>query len=680
MWRVGVDTGGTFTDLVAINREGRLVAEKVPSTPDDPSRGVEDVLTAAAGRLGLSLAEFLGECGIFIHGTTVATNLLLEKKGARVGLITTEGFRDTLAIRRGMRDDIWDHRAPNPEVLVPRRLRIGVPGRISAQGEEIVPLDEEAVIEAARLFKKDKVEAVAVCLFNSYVNSDHERRVAAILREHWDGDWISISSEIASRSGEYERTSTTVVNCFIGPRTSRYLARLEARLRAHGLKQPLLLMQSNGGATSVHDVANNPYTLLLSGPAAAVSALQRFGEEAGTPNLISMEIGGTSCDVILVDEDRVEVADDLVIDGYHLSLTSVDIHTIGAGGGTVAGVDKSGMFFAGPKGAGAVPGPAAYGRGGLEPTLTDALLVLGRLKPGSYAGGAVKLDIEAAREALDKQIASKLDIGVEDAAKGVLRLVEQNLLHAVQHISTEKGHDIRRFTLVAGGGAGPMHGAAIGRRLNCHSVYVSRLSGAMCALGMVHADIRYDFLKTYLGPLVFDQFRQLEAIFAELETLGRARLVAQNIERDRISLVRGLSLRYVGQHSDIPVTVEALDERGIRESFEQAHFRRFGHIQPDGQIEITKVRLAAVGLLRSPTSFPVARSSGEPRPVETRRMYVDEQSGWDEVPVFDGTKLEVGHELTGPAVVNEVLSTVFIGRNDRLTVDPAGNFRIYFRE
>ena len=394
-WRIGVDVGGTFTDLVLADATGATWVAKVPSVPADPSRGVLAAARRLADDLGLSLAHVCEQCALFVHGSTIATNTMLEGTGARVGLIATEGFRDTLEIRRGLREDQWNHRQPYAPVLVPRYLRKTVPGRIDCDGTEHRPLDLSGLADIVAGFEAEGVEAIAVALMNSFVNDRHELAVADALAKAWAGRWVTISAAVSPLMGEYERTSTAVVNAALSPRIVAYLRSLDRELADLGLRRPILLVQSNGGAASVDQLTAHPVSLLLSGPAAAVGALNlyrqavdRAGVATGDAgNLISMEIGGTSCDVLLMSGGAVSTRDDVMIAGYHVSTPAIDIHTVGAGGGTIAGVDNAGLLYVGPEGAGADPGPACYRRGGTRPTVTDAQLVLGRLRPGRSAGG-----------------------------------------------------------------------------------------------------------------------------------------------------------------------------------------------------------------------------------------------------------------------------------------------------
>ena len=679
-WRIGVDIGGTFTDLVVTGAGGSVRVFKVPSVPADPAQGVMDALERAAEGHAVTVAQLLGECTMFVHGSTVATNTALEHRGARVGLLATEGFRDSLEIRRGMRDSPWDHRTPYPPVLVPRYLRLPVRGRIDRDGMEIEPLRVEDVLAAARTFEQEGVDSVAICLLNSYANPAHEHAASTALRASWKGRWVSVSSDISPLIGEYERTSTTVMNAYVAPRAVGYLRALNERLRERGFRHAILLIQNNGGAISIDQVAGKPVRLLLSGPAAGVGALDFYSRAIGAGNLMSMEIGGTSCDVILMRGGAVPTTDQFQVAGYHLSVPAVDIHTIGAGGGTIAGTDSGGMLFAGPRGAGAHPGPAAYGFGGTDPTVTDAQLVLGRMKPGPYAGGSVTLDLAPAIDAIERAVARPLGIGVDAAAIGIIRLVEQKLLQAVQRISVERGYDPRQFVLVAAGGAGPMHGAVIGRLLNCPKVYVPRLSGAFCALGMLHSNVRHDYVRVHVARLDDSEPARLAAAFGELEVRAAATLREAGFAPGATQLAREMDLRYLGQQWDVRVGLHGAgtpDRDAVRRSFEAEHRRLFGHDQPGGIVEVTNLRVIGIGML-PPLQPTRGTSADQPAvPFERRPVYLDAQRGRAMTAVYRGADLKPGHRIGGPLLVEEQTTTVFVGPDDELEVDAADNFIIH---
>lgn len=680
-WRIGVDVGGTFTDMVVAGADGALHVFKVPSVPTDPARGVMNAVAKAAKDMGLSQGDFLGQCSFFAHGSTVATNTLLERKGVRVGLLTTEGFRDSLEIRRGIRTNPWDHRTPYPEVLVPRYLRRPVAGRLDTHGRELAPLDLDQVRSVGARFRAEGVEAVAICLLNAFANPAHEEAAAEVLAESWGGDWIARSSAVAPIIGEYERSSTTVVSAYVAPRVVGYLQELEATLAASGLRQRLFMLQSNGGAVSVGQIAERPVNLILSGPAAGVGSMRHLADVSGHDNLLSMEIGGTSCDVMLMGAGRIAVTDELSVADYDLVIPSVDIHTVGAGGGTIAGVDGAGMLFAGPEGAGARPGPACYGFGGTEPTVTDANLVLGRLKPGAYAGGSVSLDLEKAREAVRTRAAEPLGLSVEDGAAGIIRLVEQNLLHAVERISVQRGENPRRFWLVACGGAGPMHGATVGRRLGCAAVYVPRQAGAFCALGMLYSDVRQDFMDVHFQDLDTIPEQPVAMRYAALEDRALVMLSNEGFAPDAMRTEREMDLRYDGQQWDLRIAVAPEDGAAeIRAAFEREYERRFGHMVPGGRILVTALRVVGKGLLPKLAEGRLPSATRPAEPVERRPVFIDECHGTQEAAIYRGAALLPGHRLQGPLLIEEETTTVFAGPGDLVTVDAAGNYLITFEE
>ena len=685
-WRIGVDVGGTFTDLVLTDAAGRSVVAKVPSVPSDPSQGVLAALRRAADMLATTVTDLLRSCVLFVHGSTVATNRILEGKGARVGLLTTEGFRDALEIRRGLREDQWNHRSPYAPVLVPRHLRRGVGGRIDKDGHELTPLRAEDIDAALAEFRADGVEAVAIAFFNSFLNDPHERAAAERVRAQAPDAWVSTSAALSPMMGEYERTSTAVVNAALLPGIVPYLRNLDRELRALGLDRPLLLVQSNGGVISVDQVAPRPVNLLLSGPAAAVGALNYYRaaiDQAtdGTGyagNLISMEIGGTSCDVLLMSRGDVAMKDDLMIAGYHVSTPGIDIHTIGAGGGTIAGVDPAGLLFVGPQGAGANPGPACYGLGGTEPTVTDAQLVLGRLRAGAYAESGLVLSEEAAREAIRTRVSDRLGLTVEAAASGIIALLEQNLLHAVEYISIERGYAPRDFTLVAAGGAGPMHGTSVARGLGCRRVYVPRDAGALCAIGMLHADVRQDFQGFVTGSLDNLDPARIDADLARLSSQAVAAMRAEGFSADQVGLERSIDLHYSGQLWSVRVRLGDgdFDPADTRAAFEAEYERLYGHMQPGGAIVAAALHVAA----RCVTGTPKARladfaAEGPAAATATRPIWHEGQ-GWLETRVYDGRQLGIGTSVAGPAVIEEQTMTVLLGPGDALLVDRAGNFMI----
>jgi N-methylhydantoinase A len=677
-FRIGVDIGGTFTDLVVAGAAGELFAHKAPTTPQDPTVGVLDAIAGAARALGRDSRALLADCELLVHGSTIATNTLLERKGARVGLITTEGFRDSLEIRRGLRADVWDHRAPFAPPLVPRRLRRGVVERIDAGGQVLVSLDAGSVRAVLAVFREESVEAIAICLLNSFRNPAHEWQVRDLIAQEWPGIAVSCSSDIAPVMGEYERSSTVAANAYVGPRTVPYLRALDARLQALGLVRPLLIVQSNGGALDVNEVGPQPVQMVLSGPASGVGSIRHYGEDTGSRNLVAIEVGGTSCDVTLMRDGAVQMTDQLDVDGYCIAIPSVEIHTIGAGGGTLGHLDAAGLLQAGPQGAGARPGPAAYGLGGTRPTVTDAQLVLGRLAPGPYAGGAIALDLDRAWQAVDTHLARPMGLSVEQAAAGLLRLVEQNIQHAVERVSIERGYDPREFTLIAAGGAGPLHGAAVGRALGCAAIYVPRLAGVFCAFGMCNTDVRIDRLLSWYRPLDDAQSSRLEQAFREVEAQAVQALGRQGFAAPAIVLERSLALRYTGQQWPVSIACAgAPDAAGLREAFERDHQRLYGHFQPGGEIEVLSLKVAASGRLAPrQRAVPAGGSAEPPAPKSIRPVWISDAAGTLPTPVHDGAGLRPGHVVSGPAIIDELTTTLLVETGQRLCVTAAGNYLI----
>jgi N-methylhydantoinase A len=681
-WRIGVDVGGTFTDLVLVDREGSIHVAKVPSTPADPSSGVIAAVEQTADDLSLSCNQLLMNCSHFVHASTVATNIILERRGAPVGMLVTRGFRDSIEIRRGIRRNAWDHRVPFPPVLSPRYLRLPVSGRLDRNGQEVEALSADDIRQAIQLFKSEGVTSIAVCFYNSFLNEAHEVRAAEILAEEYQEAWVTLSSRVAHVMGEYERSSTAVLNAYIAPKIVTYMKRLSGELSERGLNCPLLVVQNNGGTLDIDRVEQRPVSLLLSGPAAGVGALALYSNAMAEPNMLSMEIGGTSCDVMLVSQEGAEMASEFSLGGYHAALPSIDIHSIGAGGGTIAGVERSGMLFVGPNGAGADPGPAAYGRGGKEPTVTDAHLVLGRLKPGTLAGDR-SLDLGLAIDAIEQKIARPLGLSLDAAAMGILRLVDQQLFHAVQTVSTERGHDPRRFVLVAAGGAGPMHGASIGRKLKSKAVYVPRLAGTFCALGMLNAPVKHEFGRVFLGVLGPQSWPALQPIVTELEHEANLRLANDCFKTTDTQINCELDLRHPGQVGTLRIEIPAdsdIDWSRVARNFLDAHERIYGHCDPAAVIEIAGVRVVGMGHLPPIRLEAPAAGSTTPTPIGERDVYFEDAAGRIPTRIYRGRDLMPGAIIRGPAIIEEITTSIVVGPDDICTTDAIGNFIIKFEQ
>ncbi len=650
---VGVDTGGTFTDFVLLNG-GRIGVHKVLSTPDDPARAILQGLDELGARDNL---------GALVHGSTVATNAVLERKGVRTGLITTEGFRDVLEIGRQTRPKLYSIRVEREPALVPRDLRVEVTERLDELGDELIPLDDATVDEAIELLKLADVRSVAVCLLFSFANPDHERRV--VLAARAAGFHVSASSEVLPEFREYERTSTVVLNAYVAPIMDRYLGRLEGSLPTD---VPLRIMQSNGGSISAATARQEAARTLLSGPAAGVVGAAYVASAAGFDQSISFDMGGTSTDVALIDGGVSETTDGS-IGGHPSKLPMIDIHTVGAGGGSIAWFDSGGALRVGPQSAGADPGPAAYGRGGTEPTVTDANVVLGRLIPDAFLGGGMRLDRDAALAAVGK-IAERLESSVEEAALGMVRVANANMEAAIRVISVERGHDPRLFTLVAFGGAGPLHACELASALRIPRVLVPSAPGVLSALGMLAADILKDYVQTVMVTSG-DAAGRIEPIFAHLEERGRHDLAREGIEPERTVIERYLDLRYVGQSYELVVPYEG-DLQSAVAGFHEAHDRRFGYSDPTERVQVVNVRLKARGVAERPE---IERSPLQPaataEPVQTRPAVFSGESGATvyDTPIYDRPTLAPGVAIDGPAIVTQYDTTTVLPPGWRLTVD-----------
>src|SRR5690625_1556061 len=682
-WAIAVDVGGTFTDMALYSENQHLKIYKVPSNPKDPSEGVLRALEHGANKLNLSLGELLTRCHTFIHGSTVATNTMRDGKRAKVGLLTTKGFRDSLEIRRGMRDNVWDHRAPFAPVLVPRSMRLGVEGRINAAGEETMPLNEAQVIEQTQALIASGAESLCIAFLHAYKNDRHEQRAKTLIQDYLHTNQltleITLSSEVSPLIGEYGRTSTAVVNAALLPLVSGYLSRLKTRLAQEGLATPLLMQQSNGGVIPLDYAIQFPVSLLLSGPSAVVGALHYLSALYETNNLLSLEIGGTSTDVTILNNGVSSVAESLNVAGYLLTVPAVDIHTIAAGGGSIASADEIGMIQVGPEGAGADPGPAAFSLGGTRPTLTDIHLIQGRLKEGEYANGFVTLDKRLAIQALETHITDTLGISLDNASYGIMELANQHVRHAVEKISVERGIDVRNFALVAGGGAGPMHGAAIARALNIPTMIVPRHSGVLCALGMLNGNVQTEFILSCAEPLSDSRMAAIDQHFERLAKQAHEFLETLKFDTGRRRLQKHLKLRYANQLWEVTIAADdgTPNAATLRERFEAAYQQLYAHIQPEGHIEISTVQVTAIGLLAPLKIAPQTQAQPSASPASYRRIFF-ENTGWiDAVPIYQGSDIAYGFRATGPLIVEEATTTIVVPPEDEIEMSPTGDYLIH---
>ena len=649
---IGVDTGGTFTDLVLV-QGSRILTHKTPSTPEDFSRAVLDGVRALREQAGLS-----GPCTL-VHSSTVATNALLEGRGARVGLITTRGFRDVLEIGRQQRPSLYNLRARRPPPLIPRARRMELSERVAADGSVLAALDDAEVERVLERLQQAGVESIALCLLFSFLRPAHERRVARAARRRRIP--ISVSSELVPVFREYERTATTAVNAFVAPVMTEYLRRLEQRGRGHEIRR-LRIVQSNGGSLSRGDASREAAHTLLSGPAAglmgAVAMARGIHEGPGPLNLITFDMGGTSTDVSLVT-DAPTLTTESVIAGHPVTLPMMDIHTVGAGGGSIARIDAGGALQVGPESAGADPGPACYGRGDL-PTVTDANLVLGRIDPKHFLGGRMSIHPQRAETALTL-LAAAMNTPLEQAARSVVRLVNAAMERAIRVVSIERGHDCRNFTLVCFGGAGGLHACELASALRIPRVMIPRHPGVLSAWGAVSSDVIKDYARTVMLPLHPSASARIDRTLRELTTRAHRELTAQGFEESEVVLAPSLDLRYQGQSYEL--TVPYGRDRGVvAERFHQAHLARYGHADADQPLEAVTVRLRATGPLSKPKLNPFAPAS----PTSPTRR----RGG---LALLERDELAPGARAAGPALILEPFATTYLPADWQAVPDPYGH-------
>ncbi len=674
MYRIGVDVGGTFTDFTIFDgTSGEVHFHKVPSTRHDPSEAIATGLRQLLDDHGLA-AEKVSYLG---HGTTVATNIVIEGRGARAGMLTTRGFRDALELGRQARPSIYDYRVQKPPVLIPRDRRAEVVERIGPEGEVLTPLDEGSLRTAIADLAAQKVEAVAICFLHSYRTPDHEARAAALVRELLPEAHLTVSAELLPEFREFERMSTVAVNAFVGPSMGRYLARLRGRVEEIGIPVAPYTIHSNGGLMSLDAVQAAPVRTCVSGPAAGVVGAAEIGAVAGFRNLVTFDVGGTSTDVSLIHDGRAVFTSERLVAGYPVKTPMLDIHVIGAGGGSIAAIDDAGAMKVGPQSAGADPGPVAYGRGGTEPTLTDANLVLGRLDAQMLLGGRMQVDLDAARAAITERIAKPLGVPLEVAAHGIIRIAVANMSRAIRSVSVEKGHDMADFALCAFGGAGPLHGAEVAVEAGLPRVLIPREPGTLCARGMLLTDLSTDYVRSRFSDATAEGWAAMLDAFAEMEAEGRAWLEAEAIPAAQQRFKRMLDARYMGQNFEVRVDCTGLgagDLDALHERFHAAHRREYGHDIRERAVQMVSARVQALGeVAKAPQAELPGGDNLANALVGTRPVYADPANGWQDTPVHDRARLPAGVDIPGPAIINEMSTTTLILPGQSARRDRWGN-------
>ena len=676
--RIAVDIGGTFTDLVAVDDRGQIFRSKSLTTPEDLARGIQDCLRGA--NIDIAGADF------FVHGSTVTINAVLERKGARTGLITTKGFRDVYEIGRGNRPEGYNLFFKRPVPLVPRDLRVEVDERLYASGEVLKELDESSATQTIGALKNAGVESIAVCLLHAYANAAHERRLGEILRRQFPEAYVSLSHEILREFREYERTSTTVLNSYVGPLVSRYLISLEKMLADAGFRGTFRVMQSNGGVMSADTAKKMPVTMMESGPVAGVIAAARLGEPLDCRHIISFDMGGTTAKSSLIKDFHPEVTSSYYVGGYvaghPMMLPVVDIVEVGNGGGSIAWIDAAGGLKVGPQSAGAAPGPACYGKGGLDPTVTDANLIAGRIDPEYFLGSGIRLQRDKAAQAVTEKIGKPLNLSLEEAALGILTIANFNMSLSVRAVSVEKGYDPRDCVLVPSGGGGALHAIAIARELSVPRVIIPPMPAHFSALGMLLADLKHDYVQTYVRELAETSGAEIADAFAALEKSAVETLSAEGSKPGQIVLRRFLDMRYRGQEYTLPVPITedlrlATDFSPIRSRFDRLHQEHYGHSAPKEPVMMVNLRLSALG--RSDNNLPLAAvAREEDRGIHGRRPVIFDNTPV-ECPIYLRSGLKSGDKLEGPAVIEEVGATILIYPGDKMQVNEFGHLVIDVR-
>lgn len=693
-FKIGIDVGGTFTDFLLTSEDGSSEIYKVLSTPDDPSIGLMNGLEEMAKAKHPSLQEFIKNVKTIVHGTTVTTNAVLTRRGAKTGLLTTKGVRDALEMRRGIREEQYNNRYINVEPLVPRYMRFPVEERLDYKGDVITPLKESDVLGAARLFKEEGIEAIAICFMNSFANDIHESQAARIIRDELgsgpdeSGPYLTVSSEFLPSIRFYDRISTTTLNSYVGPILKSYLTSLIQKLRDFGFEGILLIMQSNGGVVSPEIAMDRAAVTLLSGPAAGPVAGIEYSSIQGYDDCITIDMGGTSFDAALIKDKTPLVTTEGEINRLRIALPMLGIVTIGAGGGSIGWVDEGGLLRMGPQSAGSKPGPACYDLGGELPTCTDADLILGYLDKDFFAGGKMPLNYDRAVRAIKDKIADPLGMDEVEAAAGMYRVINVNMASGVREVSVKRGHDPREFPLVVAGGAGPVHACMISLELEIPVMIIPKESSIFCAAGMLMSDLKHNFVRTYSTRLNKMDMKKFRSLFQEMEKEASDLLKSERIPEDSIQHIYSLDMRYVKQYHEVNIEISKEEaEKGDIESmalkFHPEHNRLYGYSLEEEAtpIELINLRLSSIGKTRKP-EFRLEKYDQEDPSMafkKKRKVYLPLKNVFEEVPVYDGHKLRYGNKIEGPALIEQVNTTTFVTPEYNVICDRYGSYTMYLK-
>lgn len=682
-YRLGVDAGGTFTDFVLADREGGVRLFKSPSTPHDPTEAISKGLGLIAEDTGMSPKDIISQCDLCINGTTVGLNALIQHKGAKTGLICTKGHEDSVEIRLGHKEDGYRYDADYPpaKMLVPRYLRRGVAERVISDGSVKIPLNEADVRAACEVFIAEGVEAVAISFIWSVLNQAHERRAAEIVREMMPNVFLTVGSELYPQIREYTRTSTSITNAYLGPILKGYVDSIDQYFRDLGAEYPVRYFQSNGGLAIGQAMTDRSVYAINSGPASAPQAGLYVAKPLGIDNVISVDMGGTSFDITLTRGGSTNINKDIDFLRYRIGVPMIQVETLGAGGGSIGWIDDLGLLQVGPQSAGADPGPACYGNGGENPTTTDANLILGYVNPEALLGGRMALDREKAYEAVKTKIAEPLGISVERAAYGMFTIVNNNMVNGIRRVSVERGYDPRDFALVAAGGAGAAHITALAKEMGVNTVLVPKLASGLCAFGQIISDVKYNYMATC--PLRLEgeaAYRTINETYAEIEKEGVEHLEADGFERGRIDIKRSIDMRYVGQIHECTVEIDNFEinaetvER-LKDGFHAKHEQLYTYSEKNTPIEVVNLESTLYGRVDRPELPKMAPGASVEDAVKTRRPMIFSRDGTSvDAPVYDGSKLGAGAEIVGPAVIEEVTTTIVIEPGWHASLHESGSY------
>ncbi len=679
-FKIGIDVGGTFTDFVVIKEGGSPAYFKTPSTPHDPSEGVLTGLKSIADSNNVNTEILLENTNLLIHGTTVATNTLIERKGAKVGLITTEGFKDLIEMREGLKEDRYNLRMTPVVPLISRHLRLGIPERINSNGKVIIPIDDDAIDQVLDKLEAEGVESLAVCFLFSFLNPDHENQVLDKITSRFPDMYVSLSHEIIPQIKEFDRLSTTAINSYVGPAFGSYLTNLRDRLAKSGTQQSILIMQSNGGVAPIQDSIPAAVKAILSGPAGGVNGASAYGELIGESKLIAFDIGGTSTDISLIENGKPHLTSEKFEAGWKIAVPMIDIQTQGAGGGSIARVNEGGILRVGPDSAGADPGPACYSKGGTLPTVTDANLLLGYLDPMNFLGGQTQLSKESAEKVLNEQVAKPLRLSTTEAAYGVHEIVSTNISEGVRLMSVKKGVDPRDFVILGFGGASGLHVSKVAKKLDIRKVYIPNAAPVLSAYGMLSTDLKYDFSRSYPTGLGDIDMARVRSIFEQLESDGRKKLMSQGFPEGSMEVERSADMRYLDQiyEVNIPMPSTSLDDESLltelSSNFHQRYEELYSYHQSNQEIRLANLRVSVIGRL-SKASFPKHRGAEnlDQARKKSRQVYFGK---WVTTSIYDAEKVPPGSEILGPAIIESKFNTIIVEEDNIVKVDDYGGMEL----